>query len=369
MTVAGGGSLVTFPVAVVEVNGVRCRALLDTGVSSSYASAALLDRVNSRPLRKKVRQIEMMMTTTRTNVEVHKINVTHLSGGFRLEVTKVNRSVLLALDNPRYPTLITQYAHLQGVTIDDTDTKPQFPVHLILGISEYTKIKTKTAPKVGNPGEPVAELTKLGWTIMSPGNEANLSQMLLTQTSPTNYENLCKLDVLGLQGHPTGDQNSVYKEFKEQLVRSSDGWYETGLMLKGHHPPLANNKQGSLKRLDNLVKKLGKQPDLLANYDAIIKDQLSRGIVERVNKEPKGKEFYIPHKPVLRETAESTKTRIVNDASARPNDKSPSLNECLEPGPPLQNQLFSVLVKNRFHPVALAGELRVYRTLDYIPGS
>ena len=120
----------------------------------------------------------------------------------------------------------------------------------------------------------------------------------------------------------------------------------------------SNNKQGSLKRLDNLVKKLGKQPDLLANYDAIIKDQLSRGIVERVNKEPKGKEFYIPHKPVLRETAESTKNRIVYDASARPNDKSPSLNECLEPGPPLQNQLFSVLVRNRFHPVALAGDLR-----------
>ena len=212
MMVASGSSLVTFPVIVVEVNGVRCRALLNTDASSSYASAALLDRVNSRPLRKTVRQIEMMMTTTRTNVEVHKINVTRLSGGFRLEteVTKVNRSVLLALDNPRYPTLITQYAHLQGVTIDDTDTKPQLPIHLILGISEYTKIKTKTAPKVGNPREPVAELTKLGWTIMSPGNEANLSQKLLTQTSPTDYENLCRLDVLGLQDHPTGDQNSVY---------------------------------------------------------------------------------------------------------------------------------------------------------------
>ena len=212
MMVASGGSLVTFPVVVVEVNGVRCRALLNTGAISSYASAALLDRVNSRPLRKTVRQIEMMMTTTRTNVKVHKINVTRLSGGFRLEteVTKVNRSVLLALDNPWYPTLITQYAHLQGVTIDDTDTKPQLPVHLILGISEYTKIKTKTAPKVGNPREPVVELTKLGWTIMSPGNEANLSQKLLTQTSPTDYENLCRLDVLGLQDHPTGDQNSVY---------------------------------------------------------------------------------------------------------------------------------------------------------------
>ena len=104
-------------------------------------------------------------------------------------------------------------------------------------------------------------------------------------------------------------------------------------------------------------KEIGETPDLLANYDAIIKDQLSQGIVKRVNKEPKGKEFYIPHKPVLREIAESTKTRILYDLSGRPKDKSPSLSECLlEPGPPLQNQLFSVLVRNRFHPVALAGD-------------
>ena len=50
--------------------------------------------------------------------------------------------------------------------------------------------------------------------------------------------------------------------------------------------------------------------------------------------------------------------RIVYDASARANDKSPSLNECLDTGPPLQNQLWSVLVRNRFHPVAIAGDLK-----------
>ena len=65
---------------------------------------------------------------------------------------------------------------------------------------------------------------------------------------------------------------------------------------------------------------------MLENYDAIIKDQLAQGIVERVQEEPKGKEFYIPHKAVVRESAESTKIRIVYDASARPNEKSPPLN-------------------------------------------
>lgn len=94
-------------------------------------------------------------------------------------------------------------------------------------------------------------------------------------------------------------------------------------------------------------------------YDRIIQDQLEQGIVERVTDEPHGeREFYLPHKPVVREAAESTKMRIVFDASAKAEQTSPLLNDCLETGPPLQNLLWSVLVRNRFKPVALCGDLK-----------
>jgi len=70
----------------------------------------------------------------------------------------------------------------------------------------------------------------------------------------------------------------MYEEFKEQLERSPEGWYETSLLWKGNHPPLTNNKYKSLKRLDNLVRKLEKQPGMLEKYDDIIQDRLiSRG--------------------------------------------------------------------------------------------
>ena len=70
-----------------------------------------------------------------------------------------------------------------------------------------------------------------------------------------------------------------------------------------------------------------------------------------------GREFYIPHKPVFRVTAESTKLRIVYDASARAFDGAPSLNDCLHAGSPLQNKLWSVLVRGRFNPVTVTGDL------------
>ena len=360
MPVATEKRSVIYPVVIVEVEGIKCRALLDTGAGSSYASAALLDRLHKRAVRKEFRRIEMMMQATSKEIEVHDLTIRNTAGDYTLnvEVTKVDRGVLLSLDNPKYERLTRHYSHLQGVEMEDNDKKAQLPVHLILGASEYTQIKTRTSPKIGNPGEPIAELTQLGWTIMSPGKEVDLANMLLTQTSVADYEDLCRLDVLGLEDHRTGDQRNVYKEFQEQLGRNQEGYYETGLLWKANHPPLANNEAGSLRRLDSLVKRLQKQPNLLERYDTVIQDQLTQGIVERVQDKPAAKEFYIPHKAVVRDAAESTKLRIVYDASARPNGSSPSLNECLEPGPPLQNKLWSVIVRNRFHPVALAGDLK-----------
>ena len=48
------------------------------------------------------------------------------------------------------------------------------------------------------------------------------------------------------------------------------------------------------------------------------------GVVENVPNQTKGKEFYIPHKPVIRENAESTKMRVVYDASKKEKECLPS---------------------------------------------
>ena len=93
------------------------------------------------------------------------------------------------------------------------------------------------------------------------------------------------------------------------------------------------------------------------DYGAIIHDQLKEGIMEKAEMAAAGTEFYIPHKAVVRENDESTKLRIVCDASVRVNESAPSLYDCLEVGPPPQNQLWKVLVRQTFHAVALAGEI------------
>ena len=96
-------------------------------------------------------------------------------------------------------------------TMDDNDQKKKLPVHVILGASDNSRIKTMTKPRIGQPGESVAEKTQLEWTIISPGRESGLSNMLLTRNSTCDHEQLCRLDVLGIKDQPSGDQEFVYK--------------------------------------------------------------------------------------------------------------------------------------------------------------
>ena len=95
-----------------------------------------------------------------------------------------------------------------------------------------------------------------------------------------------------------------------------------------------------------------------SSFVGIITQQLKDGVIEPApQKASDNKEFYIPHKAVVKNRAESTKLRVVYDASARETRTSPSLNECLNPGPRLQNLLWSILVRSLFLPILLTGNL------------
>ena len=97
---------------------------------------------------------------------------------------------------------------------------------------------------------------------------------------------------------------------------------------------------------------------LTEKYGQITEQQKSEGIVEEAKESQQEKEFYIPHKPVVRIGAESTKLCVVYDGSAPSNPQTPSLNDCLYAGPPPQNRLWNVLVRMRFHPVLITEDLK-----------
>ena len=83
-----------------------------------------------------------------------------------------------------------------------------------MGASDLAKIKMGTCPRVGQIGEPFAELTKMDW-VMSPGRESDIVSALFTKTSVNDYEKLGDTDVLVLkESHYKHDY--VHEKFKKQ---------------------------------------------------------------------------------------------------------------------------------------------------------
>jgi len=198
----------------------------------------------------------------------------------------------------------------------------------------------------------VAEFTRFGWALMAPGIEADVSAGFLAVDAVSDYEKLCALDVLGLAESPAGDQLEVNKEFRGILKRAGMKRDYRGKEII-HLSQLTRRVVYDAYTL-NFPNYAAWE---LGEYDTIIRDQLTEGMVEPAPLKATGKEFYMPHRAVIRETAETTKMRVVYDCSARGAKEAP-LNDCLEPGPALQNKIYDVLVRGRFHSVAFAGDMR-----------
>ena len=119
-------------------------------------------------------------------------------------------------------------------------------------------------------------------------------------------------------------------------------------------PVIEDNYILSLKRLQNLKKKLEKDDKILIEYDEIIEGQLQSGVIEIADTDPPvGSVTYLPHRPVIRHDKRTTKVRIVMDASAR--NKGYSL--CLYKGPNLNPLLFDVLLRFRVYNIGLSADI------------
>ena len=173
-----------------------------------------------------------------------------------------------------------------------------------------------------------------------------------------DYEKLYSLDVLGAQDRGENDQLDVLKEFKDDITRREDGRFEVRVPWIPGSTLESTNKQASRRRLQNVNKKLIQNPELKKEYEKIIEDQLRDGIIETVPEQPsEGRTFYMPHKPVVRDSATATKVRMVFYASAKPHHLANSVNDCLHTGPPLQPLLWDILIRARMAPFLLLGDI------------
>ena len=93
---------VTHPVAIIKVNGVKCRALLDTGSVRSYISESFIDLLRINPVRKEYKTIEALANSTTKKIEIYGVKVENLDENFSFQtgLNKLETEVLIT--NPKY---------------------------------------------------------------------------------------------------------------------------------------------------------------------------------------------------------------------------------------------------------------------------
>ena len=208
---------------------------------------------------------------------------------------------------------------------------------MLLGSQHLTDLRTGDIRK-GKPGEPVAVRTMIGWTLMGPTKPdptpgIKESVNLVIDTSHSVREEVTKLwdlDTLGIR-----EDDPVHQAFQEE-IKFKNGRYSVPLPWREGNFHVPQNKGLAEGRLKAQLGKMRKMPEILEEYDSIIKQQLEEGIIEPVPERPTGKRItYIPHQPVVREEAATTKIRVVYDASGKATKEVKSLNDCLHTGPSL----------------------------------
>ena len=164
------------------------------------------------------------------------------------------------------------------------------------------------------------------------------------------------LDVLGAEDRKEIDQEEERKDFLQNIIQLKDRRYQIKIPWIGERFPSNTNEVQSKLMLYSLFRRM--KDETRKDYDTIIKGQLKLRIIEEAPVEPTGKRvYYMPHKPVIRESVASTKIRMVFDASCKPTATDYSVNECMNPCPPTQPLLWDIVIRSRTTPACIVGDV------------
>ena len=208
---------------------------------------------------------------------------------------------------------------------------------------------------VRGPG-PTAVASRLGYLLSGPTHMNNVSVMntqiykvlVNTDEEMSDISNYCKLETIGIKDEPMFEIEQ-FENYRDKYLRKENA----GLPWKIDHPPLPTNFDVCERRTRAMVRRL--PPELLVVYNRIITDQLSHDFIELVEEDDVTIGHYIPHHAVHKDS-EPTPIRIVYDCSCKQGE-DPSLNDCLEKGPILMNNLVEILVRFRLYPIAFTSDI------------
>ncbi|KRY99475.1 hypothetical protein T4B_3434 [Trichinella pseudospiralis] len=245
--------------------------------------------------------------------------------------------------------VMEEHDHLKGLKFADQFPRGEVEIDLLIGIDHYYDIVLNEIKRV-DTSKPTAVKTIFGWVICGrnvPQNRTHLLHCKVNEDCKCECNIMKKfweVEALGTEIRNEFEVSDVLKRFKNE-VRFDGERYVVKLPWKSTEVQILNNYEQAERRLQQLEKRLINNDERAKEYDEVIKNYIEGGWIGETDVRDgiPGKTCYLPHHAVYRDDKTTTRCRIVFDASAKYHGTS--LNDFLDPGPPLQNQILDILIR------------------------
>ncbi|KAL4126593.1 hypothetical protein QTP88_010805 [Uroleucon formosanum] len=154
--------------------------------------------------------------------------------------------------------------------------------------------------------------------------------------------------------------------FVNETVRLSTGRFSVPLPFRvsASDELFVASRDIAVRRFESLERKLSADPLLKSLYTQFMSEYI---LLKHMSVAASPGCYFIPHHAVYRPEIDINKIRVVFDASAKCG-RGPSLNDCLFPGPKLQQDIVDILTRFRVHKHVFTTDIcKMYRQVLILP--
>ncbi|XP_023223405.1 uncharacterized protein LOC111624721 [Centruroides sculpturatus] len=357
--------LATAVVNVIDSFGTKhkARLLLDNGSQSSFVSEAFVQRTRLPRETGKLRVIGLGQTDSGVTKGIVKLQLQSIYDQFSLQI---NAFVLPKLTGilPAVKVNISDWKHIKNIDLADSAFNKPREIDILLGADYYHDVLTST-PIVKESNRPYLQLTRFGWVVSGPVGQ-QLEDKVICNFVTCNTDKILKqfweIEEVEATQKMSAEETKCEEHFQKTHRRQENGRYSVSFPFREERPTLGDSKQMAFRRLQALERRLEKDPYIRTQYNDFMKEYENKHHMSEVSTTEEC--YYIPHHCVIRESSETTKLRVVFDASAKSSNNK-SLNEQICVGPKIQDDIFEILLRFRTWKIAISADIeKMFRQIS-----
>ena len=369
--------LLTAVVQVYDKNSLLhpCRVLLDSGSQVNFVTEEMANRLElpKKPVNVPIVGINALRSHARDKVTLKfKSRVSDFQASLECLVTpKVTGTI------PSSKINIGQWELPDGVVLADPGFHTPDKVDLLIGAELFFSI-LKPSQLFLKDSMPQLRDTHLGWIVSGVIFEPQMSNVCVQQANHASLgdvermmQQFWQIEEVPETPKQSTEENECEAHFRSTYQRDETGRFVVQLPFRENAAQLDDCRALALKRFLMQEKRLMNNPELQARYVEFIREYEALGHcheINEINDPPNQQMFYLPHHAVLRPSSSSTKCRVVFNASAKSSSERLSLNDVLQVGPVVQNDLYFIMLRFRKYKIAFSGDVtKMYRQVLHAP--